>query len=65
MRNPTTNSELPILVQGNTLMLTYTNGLHRRTPFGGSARPGAAQREAVTWMFYNLHTRFRLLSQAL
>lgn len=62
MENPTDNPELPILVQGNTLVLAYTNGLHRRTPFGSSATPGA-YREAASWMFYNLHTRLRLLSQ--
>lgn len=64
MHNPTGNPELPILVKGNSLVLTYTNGLHRRTPFGGSALPGAT-REAACFMFYNLHTRLKLLSQVL
>lgn len=61
IRNPTTNPEWPVLTKGNSLVLTYTNGLHRRTPFGPTARPGSF-RESACFMFYDDYSRWDLLS---
>jgi len=61
MRNPTDNAEQAILTGGNSLMLTYTNGLHRRTPFGPTAAQGSF-RESAMFMFYDDYTRRDLLS---
>jgi len=61
MRNPTANSECPVLTNGNSILLSFTNGLHRRTPFGVSA-PMGSFREVAAFVFYNDYTRRSLLS---
>lgn len=63
MGNPTGNPERPVLTGGNSLLLTYTNGLHRRMPFGATA-PAGSYREAAVFAFYNDFTRKDLLSNA-
>jgi hypothetical protein len=62
--NPTSNSEIPLFVDGNSLVVAYTNGLHRRIPFGDDV-PLGSYREAACFMFYNLYTRTTLLRKAL
>lgn len=64
IRNLTQNQEIPALVEGNSLILAYTNGLHRRIPFADDA-PQGSFREAACFMFYNLYTRSTLLRKAL
>lgn len=60
----TQNQEVPALVEGNSLVLAYTNGLHRRIPFADDA-PQGSFRESACFMFYNLYTRSTLLRKAL
>ena len=44
-----------------SLLLTYTNGPHRRTPFGTTAAQGSF-RESAMFMFYDEYTRRDLLA---
>lgn len=58
INNPTSNEELLFSVPKNTILLAFTNGIHRRTPFIKSANE---ERHTFRFLFYNEFTKFDLL----
>ena len=59
--NPTCFSEIPILCKKNTLVISFTNGIHRRIPFKYSK---TGDRKSLRFIFYNHFTRLDLLKKS-
>lgn len=59
IENPTPNRELKLTVPPNSLVVAYTNGMHRRIPF--SLSPHLGGRDSLRFNFYNQFTRKSLL----
>jgi len=58
INNPTVNEELFFTVPENTILLTFTNGIHRRTPFKEMKNN---ERHTFRFLFYDQFTKFDLL----
>ena len=58
INNPTSNEELLFKVPKNTILLAFTNGIHRRTPFEKSNND---ERHTFRFLFYDKFTKFDLL----
>lgn len=58
IKNPTFNEELYFTVPKNTILLAFTNGIHRRTPFKESNND---ERHTFRFLFYDQFTKYDLL----
>ena len=58
INNPTSNEELLFTVPKNSILLAFTNGIHRRTPFKKSNNH---ERHTFRFLFYDEFTKFDLL----
>ena len=62
INNPTANEELSFTVPKNTILLAFTNGIHRRTPF---KERDNNERHTFRFLFYDEFTKFDLLKNYL